>query len=252
MTAESESVPKPSLAMEAYRKTAGALPIPSEKQIAGFVDFVSSAHSWYKHLPLVPPGVPFHFFLNPYVACDMRLLPCGEIEYRKRRKNGFHYSEWPTGRYLEECGHLDYRCFGHTAPIVMLIKGAPTEENIQAQLQGEAAKEKRSFQVPEEILRAGTVNLTGIIHERASYPFAWLLAESWAGFAKPDWPSETGGKATFISILEAAHRSKDLGREQAESTHREMEALINPERQRLKRLMRDTVAKVLELVYGKL
>ena len=252
MTAESESVPKPSLAMEAYRKTAAALPIPSEKQIGGFVDFVSSAHSWYKHLPLVPPGVPFHFFMNPHAACDMNLLPSGEIKYRKRRKNGFHYSEWPTEEYLNACGHLDYRCFGHTAPIVMPIKGALTEENIRVQLQGEAAKEKLSFQVPEEILRAGTIDLTGIIHERASYPFAWLLAESWGGLAKSDWPLETGGRATFISILEAAHRSEHLEGERAASAHREMDALINPERQRLKRLMRDTVAKVLELVYGKL
>jgi len=238
--------------MEAYRKTAGALPIPSEKQIAGFVDFVSSAHSWYKHLPLVPPGVPFHFFLNPYVACDMRLLPSGEIEYRKRRKNGFHYSEWPTGKYLKECGYLDYRCFEHTAPIVKPIEGALTEENIRAQLQGEAEKEKRSFQVPEEIFRAGTVNLTGIIHERASYSNIWIWLASQPEFAKSDWPSETGGKATFISILEAAHRSDQIRDEHAASAYREMESLINPERQRLKGLMRDTVAKVLELVYGKL
>ncbi len=245
-------MPKPSLAMEAYRKTAGALPIPSEKQIDGFVDFVSSAHSWYKHLPLVPPGVPFHFFLNPYVACDMRLLPSGEIEYRKRRKNGFHYSEWPTGKYLKECGYLDYRCFEHTAPIVKPIEGALTEENIRAQLQGEAEKEKRSFQVPEEIFRAGTVNLTGIIHERASYSNIWIWLARQPEFAKSDWPSETGGKATFISILEAAHRSDQIRDEHAASAYREMESLINPERQRLKGLMRDTVAKVLELVYGKL
>ena len=134
----------------------------------------------------------------------------------------------------------------------MPIEGALTEENISAQLQGEAAKEKLSFQVPEEILRAGTVNLTRIIHERASYPFAWLLAESWGGFAKSDWPSETGGRATFISILEAAHRSEHTHGEHFESAHREMESLINPKRQRLKELMRDTVAKVLELVYGRL
>ena len=78
------------------------------------------------------------------------------------------------------------------------------------------------------------------------------MAESWGGLAKSDWPLETGGRATFISILEAAHRSEHLEGERAASAHREMDALINPERQRLKRLMRDTVAKVLELVYGKL
>jgi hypothetical protein len=71
---------------------------------------------------------------------------------------------------------------------------------------------------------------------------------SW--FAQSDWPSETGGRATFISILEVAHRSEHLDDERAESAYREMECLINPERQRLKGLMRETVAKVLELVYG--
>lgn len=92
--------------------------------IAGFVDFVSSAHSWYKHLPLVPPGIPFHFFLNPHVACDMDRLPTRRIAYRKRLKRGFHYSEWPTSEYLKKCGYLDYRCLEGEGMIVKPIQGA--------------------------------------------------------------------------------------------------------------------------------
>ena len=38
---------------------------PTAGQIDAFVQHVSAAHSWYKHLPLLPPGTPFFFYLNP-------------------------------------------------------------------------------------------------------------------------------------------------------------------------------------------
>ena len=53
--------------MDEYRELVASLPLPSTDQTARFVDYVSGAHSWYKHLPLFPPGAPFVFFLDPNV-----------------------------------------------------------------------------------------------------------------------------------------------------------------------------------------
>jgi len=236
--------------MKAYRKTAGALPRPSKKQIAGFVEFVSSAHSWYKHLPLLPPGVPFQVFLNPHVACDMSMRPTGEIAYRSRKTRGFHYSEWPTSEYLEKCGYLDYRSCERVGTIVRPVVGPPTEENIAAQISAAIDLETRSAELPQEILLAGTVALTGIIHQRACMSNLWRWRSRQGDFEGSDWPAETGGRATLARILELAHRSDNDDPDGNEPASSQIDALIEPERQRLKRLMQNAVERVLQLAYG--
>ena len=40
------------------------LPRPTVAQTERFARYVSSAHSWYKHLP-IHPKVPFVFYLDP-------------------------------------------------------------------------------------------------------------------------------------------------------------------------------------------
>lgn len=42
-------------------------PRPTGDQIAAFVQFVATDHSWYKHLPRVGCGEPFFFYLDPHV-----------------------------------------------------------------------------------------------------------------------------------------------------------------------------------------
>jgi hypothetical protein len=72
MTSEREAavlVIKP-CSLSNYRGYVGELPRPSEGQIEGYVQFVSQAHSWYKHLPLLPPGQPFHSFVDPFSGYD--------------------------------------------------------------------------------------------------------------------------------------------------------------------------------------
>ena len=40
---------------------------PTDAQIRSFAHFVSTDHSWYKHLPISGRGEPFFFFLDPHV-----------------------------------------------------------------------------------------------------------------------------------------------------------------------------------------
>lgn len=49
-----------------YLRMVRETPRPSEKQIVAFADFVSRAHSWYKHLPQEGRGSPFFIYLRPH------------------------------------------------------------------------------------------------------------------------------------------------------------------------------------------
>jgi hypothetical protein len=48
-----------------YRQLIAPLPIPTVEQTESFAVHVAGAHSWYKHLPYEPPGIPFVVFLDP-------------------------------------------------------------------------------------------------------------------------------------------------------------------------------------------
>jgi len=245
-------VPEQCQTIEIYRKTAGVLPRPSENQIDDFIQFVSSAHSWYKHLPLVAPGVPFYFFLNPHAACDVTVNFRREVEYRRREKRGFHYSEWPTSEYLKQCGYLDYQCAEAVGMLVLPVNGPPTTENLLAQLRERTDAESRAAALPEEILLASTINLTGIIHPYAASPRLWHWRSKQIDLEKVQWPSETGGRDTLVRVIEIAqHAALDV-LDDGESFFHQIDALIDPERRRLKQVMRDAIKRMLELVYGPL
>src|SRR3989442_90660 len=77
-----------SSAMADYMQVVRVLPRPSPEQISSFVAYVAGAHSWYKHLPLTPPGVQFFFFLDPNAGCDLLLGPGGTAKYRQRNLRG--------------------------------------------------------------------------------------------------------------------------------------------------------------------
>jgi len=68
----------------------------------GFADFMSTAHSWYKHLP-TPPGSIFYVFFHP--ATMMRALQpfdgsAGYREVENHVRRG-HYSDRTTSEYRE-------------------------------------------------------------------------------------------------------------------------------------------------------
>src|SRR5206468_11185617 len=116
--------------------------------IQGFVDYVATARSWYKHISLLPPGVPFSFFLNPFVAREEG------YPYRERTESGFHYSQWLTAKYLEQCGYLDY--IAPTAAPAFWV--TPQAEPIVP------SQKAQHVVVPRAVLDAGTVYVTGVIH----------------------------------------------------------------------------------------
>lgn len=82
-----------------YRQLVAPLQLPTNAQLNVFADFVSTAHSWYKHLPLLPPGQLFNYFLDPAAGMDLVHMPDGALEVKIRAEQGFHYSSLPTADY---------------------------------------------------------------------------------------------------------------------------------------------------------
>src|SRR5512139_2782832 len=69
----------PEMDIDAYRLLVGAVAPATDGQIEAFADYVASAHSWYKHLPLQPPGVDFHFYIDPNAGMDHLVDASGEV-----------------------------------------------------------------------------------------------------------------------------------------------------------------------------
>lgn len=71
----------PSCTLSQYREIVKELPRPSNAQIEKLVFIASDDHSWYKHLPLVPPGVPWWFFVDPWSGFDRTLQEGGRASH---------------------------------------------------------------------------------------------------------------------------------------------------------------------------
>jgi hypothetical protein len=72
----------------AYRALFATTPAPTPTQIDDFVAYVAGKHSWYKHLPLFPPGVDFVVYLDPGAG----------MERHARRADPRPFARSPTTR----------------------------------------------------------------------------------------------------------------------------------------------------------
>jgi hypothetical protein len=190
--------PLKSLSMREYLALLQDLPLPAVEQRRNFVDYVTSAHSWYKHLPTYLPGAPFYFYIDRFAGCDWVALRDGSYGIAERKEAGFHYSDIPTEEYRVCFGFLSYSCEEGTA-VVPLGRGdrALPRDKIVA-IPGEDAK---PCGLPQPVLEAGRVALTAMIHPLSpAYDF-------WAP-QSPEvqrhiyWPSESGGLTTLKRIFE--------------------------------------------------
>jgi hypothetical protein len=159
-----------------YLRTVAGLPIPTAEQINDFVTYVAGAKSWYKHLPVHPPGSPMHFYLDSHAGRD-RLRRWGhQVIYRDRTKTTqrLHYTWMTTEDYRRRFGHLVFGCPTSTGIWTdeMLEDGMATlDPNVLAPLvEGEPG---RLVLVPEAVLEAGACLLTRTVHARTDAASLW-------------------------------------------------------------------------------
>lgn len=134
-----------------YRQLIAPLPIPTAEQTESFAVYVAGAHSWYKHLPYDPPGIPFVVFLDPNAGRRHIETADGSAEYRDwvDPRERLHYNWMPTAQYLTKFGHWHY-------------------DHTQIRHLGSArvtAPDGASIPVSPEVVATGTVYLTAHVHE---------------------------------------------------------------------------------------
>lgn len=151
------------------------LPRPSDAQVDAFVEYVATAHSWYKHLPLLPPGEEFVFYLDPNAGREW-VLTAEEGRYRDRtsdtpERERFHYTWQPTAEYVERFGYLDYFEAAGTSFLV------PDEEGIldTSRAPRIQASDGEWVDLPDVLRTAGAVRLTAVLHPFGQEPDIWLV-----------------------------------------------------------------------------
>lgn len=245
--------PTEQFTLEEYREALEGVPPPTDQQIAGFAAFVCEAHSWYKHLPLLPPGVPFTFFLDPCSGCDQIHEAGGGVSYLERLEGGrgFHYTWMPTVEYRRRFGYLQYEADAAPRFLLSTDEGVvDSADNIPGLLTADGT----IFRLPPEIARAGCIELTGVIHPRTARAWVWEnCARSTGG-----WPDDTGGATILDRIWRRCRKLKEEAqREEARGNHghmdtadAELEQLLEPERRRLVGEMVEAMSRMRSLLFG--
>jgi hypothetical protein len=149
------------LSLAKYRNLVGGLDRPSDVQCEAFTRYVSSAHSWYKHLPLVPPGARFTFFLDLFAGCDVMETKDSRTLLVPRESQGFHYSALPT---LEYRTHLGYLGYAHQGGTHVKMTSGDGFVSLSDHLWVIADQKGRWWHLPREVTDVGSVDLTAFVH----------------------------------------------------------------------------------------
>ena len=171
-----------------YFDSVANLPRPMPQQIDEFVEYVSTAHSWYKHLPLIPPGRPFTFYLDSNAGREW-IEDGSRSGFRERLATApaherFHYTWQPTSDYIARFGYLTYFAAAGTSFLVPMKSGVlntASAPRIQVKDRRAMGVNHCWISVPEDVAREGTVYLTGVIHPIAQQVLLWYLGQHRVG-----------------------------------------------------------------------
>ena len=107
--------------------------------------------------------------------------------------------------------------------------------------------------LPAEVLDAGRVYMTAVVHTHYAWAGLWEVAAVVAKEGKPTWPAESGGQATLEKILAqcAEMRESELAirHGSTEAALADLCALMAPEHKRQRREMAEAIKRVGALVY---
>jgi hypothetical protein len=253
----------PRLELCEYRALIERIPRPTDDQIRQFASYVAEAKSWYKHLPLFPPGGSFHFFVDPCAGLDRILRQDSQVIYVQRTSNTpqFHYTWMTTVAYRSRFSRLSFACDAGTDLFLPVFCRLHDGRDISGFLANNPSRasvhvsEDREFRLPQEVLEAGTIQMTGVIHPLTARPWVWLkrLADD---TQLPSWPEETGGADTAREIVDRCQvveakirHSISAATQGRDAVDEDLNRLLAPERQRLHELMVVAMHRVVALLY---
>jgi hypothetical protein len=250
------------LDLSEYRSLVEKLSPPTDEQIRDFAAFIAEAKSWYKHLPLLPPGVPFCFFIDPNAGMDRVIVAGGRVMYYPRTEESpkLHYSWLTTETYRSRFGYLSYACPEGSRICVNFSFRNETYDMVSPDglldnnpyLPAVNLAHKGLQVVPAEILGLASVEITGVIHPMAA------TVECWDAILKGDagncrGPEETGATAILGEIsarCQELQELRDSGAKAPYGADPVLSKLMAPERERLQNSMIDAMRGLRRLLYG--
>jgi hypothetical protein len=249
---------RPPLTLPEYRILVKSLPRPTLLQMQQFAVFVSNAHSWYKHLPYLPPGLPFYFFLDPAAGMQLAVKPQGSVDATPRTECGFHYSWLPTAEYRDRFGYLAYSRIAGTRFSSRSDDGTwLVSSDVGSSVYDPTAH--RLCQLPTQVRRVGRAFVSGVAHTCGADERFWL---GMVRMKTPlEWPEESGGLEAVTRILDRCRVLEEdpSQKEQKRTLDPKDDAnlwgvdyplyqLLEPERQRQLAGMVSAMKRVIELV----
>ncbi|GBO55131.1 hypothetical protein APA_3181 [Pseudanabaena sp. lw0831] len=165
------------------------LPRPTIEQTALFASYITEAHSWYKHLPLLP-RVPFYLYLDPNAGKNIIRTRTGEtavIDITNESKK-FHYTWQTTKEYRERFGIWNYHAEYGSRFLMASDGGIVTDPRDKGlQIFAPFSNQGAWIQVPLVLQELAQVNLSSIIYPSMKASF-WQISESERNSFDRDYP----------------------------------------------------------------
>jgi hypothetical protein len=188
----------PALTLRQYIDLVSDVPLPTQQQKENFIEYVSRAHSWYKHLPVYPPGVPFYFFIDKYAGCDRLVSEDGAAILQERTEHG--HSAYTTAEHRDRFGYLVFSC-GFGTKVIFMSKGPMVIPHDD--LPAVPGNDGRLYRLPPEVIDAGLTQLTAAIHLHSAFNPLWFRHMP-KDSRQIDWPEESGGRLALEKLIERA------------------------------------------------
>jgi hypothetical protein len=162
----------PVLTLMEYRALLKSLPVPTPDQMRNFAEYVANAHSWYKHLRLLPVETPIQIYLDPAAGMQLAQGRDGRVTAQIREEQGFHYSWLRTAEHRERFGYLAFSKSGGTSVSLLNRDGSQLVPSDDAPCVYDP--EARTFyQLPEEAVMAGRAFISAIVHKIGDWTYLW-------------------------------------------------------------------------------
>lgn len=159
--------------MDAYLPLIATLQVPSVEQTERFVLYVAGVHSWYKHLPVLPPGYLFTFFLDPNAGRSLVCtVDCEKFVDRTDEEERFHHSWMLTAEYLEKFGHWNYAA--NAGPGLRTGSAAEGWAISPTPRPRVMTSDGSWVELSTPVIEAGSCSLTAMVHASLN-PNTWLL-----------------------------------------------------------------------------
>ncbi len=209
------------MSLDQYRALTYHLTRPTRAQLEAFALHVSQAHSWYKHLPIAPPGKRFCFYIDPFAGMDIVQRSAGKYEVQWRDRGGFHYNQLATAEHRQKFGYMAF-CSGGIEVVPEALKnieGLTLPSGNAAVVYDPAT---RGFgALPVEVLVAGVARFSSVVHDLIECSgflggYVFSNTDLFDVRQKPlYWPEESGGLAMLDRIRERLRELRRIDEAQA-------------------------------------